>query len=139
VTQAAEVPPRPQPQTMPSPENVGRLIDSMKFQVKQGVQEATVRLNPEHLGEVTISVRVERGAVSAVIHTDTPAVQQWLESQEGKLRSGLSEQGMHLERFYVHRDGQQQAREQQRQQPQASAQRYRQQHNQSAASFEVVV
>jgi flagellar hook-length control protein FliK len=98
-------------------ENVTRLVESMRVQVRQGVQEASVRLNPEHLGEVTISIRVERGAVSAVVHAETPAVQQWLESQEEKLRSGLADQGLNLERFVVHRDRQQERRDQRYQAP----------------------
>src|SRR5207247_6682121 len=113
------------------PQNVSRMIESMRVQIKDGIQEATVHLKPEHLGEVTISVRVERGVVSAIVHTATPAVQQWLEAQEGKLRSGLLAQVLHLERFYVHRDGSQERREQPRQQTQ-TAQRYRQQRNDPA-------
>src|SRR6185436_8443619 len=112
VVEGAALPQASSAATVPDPQNVGRLIESMRVQMRDGVQEATVRLKPEHMGEVTISIRVERGAVSAVVHAETPAVQHWLEAQEEKLRHGLSEQGLHLERFYVHRDGSQQQREQ---------------------------
>ena len=134
--EGAALPPAPPAATVPAPENVGRLIESMRVQMKHGIQEATVRLNPEHLGEVTISVRVERGAVSAVVHAETAAVQQWLESQEDKLRSGLSDQGLHLERFIVQRDRPQERREQRQQQP---APRYKQQRDDTAIRFEVLV
>jgi flagellar hook-length control protein FliK len=73
---------------------------------------------------VTIALRVERGAVSAVIHTDAPAVQQWLESQEERLRSGLADQGLHLERFQVQRDRSHERREPPQQQ--TPTPRYRQ-------------
>jgi flagellar hook-length control protein FliK len=121
----------------PDPENVGRLIHSMRVQLQAGVHEATVRLKPEHFGEVTISLRVERGAVSAVIHTDAPAVQQWLESQEDKLRSGLADQGLHLERFQVQRDRSQERRGDERRQ-QSPAPRYRQSRD-TGVRFEVSV
>lgn len=137
VVEGATLPPAPPAATVPGPENVGRLIESMRVQMRQGVQEATVRLNPEHLGEVTISVRVERGAVSAVVNAETPAVQQWLESQEDKLRSGLSEQGLHLAKFIVQRDGSQQHREQP--QPQKQPARDRQQRDGAPIRFEVLV
>jgi hypothetical protein len=54
----------------------------MRVKMKHGIQEASVWLYPDLLGEVTISVRVERGAVSAVVHAEAPGVQQWLESLE---------------------------------------------------------
>jgi flagellar hook-length control protein FliK len=108
-------------QTLATPqqdaENVTRLVESMRVQWRQGVPEATVRLRPEHLGEVTISIRVERGVVSAVVHAETPAVQQWLESQEDKLRNGLADQGLSLERFVVRERQQEQRREQRQHQP----------------------
>jgi len=134
--EGAALPPAPPAATVPDPENVGRLVESMRVQMRHGIQEATIRLKPEHMGEVTISIRVERGAVSAVVNAETPAVQQWLESQEGKLRSGLSDQGLHLERFIVQRDRPQERREQRQQQP---APRYKQQRDDTAIRFEVLV
>lgn len=116
-------------------ENMGRLVESMRVQWRQGVPEATVRLNPQHLGEVTISIRVDRGVVSATFHAETPAVQQWLEAQEDKLRNGLADQGLNLERFVVQRERQQQERRDQRPHQQA---RYRQP-QESGQRFEVTV
>jgi flagellar hook-length control protein FliK len=116
-------------------ENAGRLIESMRVQYRQGVPEATVRLNPEHLGEVTISIRVDKGVVSATVHAETPAVQQWLEAQEEKLRSGLADQGLSLDRFTVRERHQQQERREQRPHQQA---RYRQP-QEPGQRFEVTV
>jgi flagellar hook-length control protein FliK len=116
-------------------ENVSRMIESMRIQWRQGVPEAKVRLNPEHLGEVTISIRVDRGAVTATVHAETPEVQQWLETQQDRLRSGLADQGLSLERFVVNRDRQQQQREQRQQQ----APRYRMQPEPQGQRFEITV
>jgi len=107
----------------------------MRVQWRQGVPEATVRLNPEHLGEVTINIRVDKGVVSASFHAETPAVQQWLEAQEDKLRNGLADQGLNLERFVVQRERQQQERREQRPHQQA---RYRQP-QENGQRFEVTV
>jgi flagellar hook-length control protein FliK len=71
--------------------------------------EATVRLRPEYLGDVTINLKVDGSGVSAVVHADTPAVRQWLESNEQTIRSGLAEHGLELERFVVDPNGQQHA------------------------------
>jgi flagellar hook-length control protein FliK len=98
-------------------ENMSRLVESMRVQSRNGISEATVRLRPEHLGEVTISIRVDRGTVSALIHAESPAVQQWLEAQEERLRSSMSDQGLNLEKFVVQRDRQQERRDARQQPP----------------------
>jgi flagellar hook-length control protein FliK len=105
---AAQAPPGgPSPTPAQTVENVQRLVESIRVQWRQQVSEATVRLNPAHLGEVTISVRLEQGQVAAVVHAQTAAVRQWLEAQEDKVRSSLAGQGLTLERFVVQRDGHQ--------------------------------
>jgi flagellar hook-length control protein FliK len=116
-------------------ENSSRLVESMRVQWRQGISEAKVRLNPEHLGEVTISIRVDRGTVTAVVRAESAAVQQWLESQEERLRGGMADQGLNLEKFIVQRDQQQQQRRESRQ---PSARRYRQP-TENSPRFEVIV
>jgi flagellar hook-length control protein FliK len=95
------------PSTMtPGEENIGRLVQAMRVNARPGAWEATVRLNPEHLGDVTIALRVERNSVTAVVKAEAAGVRQWLETQEQAVRSGMAEHGLHLERFVVQRDGQ---------------------------------
>jgi flagellar hook-length control protein FliK len=92
----------------PDAENVGRLVQAMRINAtRSGSWEATVRLKPENFGDVTIALRVERNAVSAVVNAEAASVRQWLESQEQAVRSGMAEHGLQLERFVVQRDGQQ--------------------------------
>jgi flagellar hook-length control protein FliK len=102
-------------------ENVQNLVQAMRVTAKAGGWEATVRLKPEHLGEVTIALRVEGNNVSAVVQAESAGVRQWLMDQEQAVRSGLSEHGLQLDRFAVSRDGQRReagehAHEQQQQQ-----------------------
>ncbi|NOT44263.1 MAG: flagellar hook-length control protein FliK, partial [Acidobacteria bacterium] len=61
-----------------------------------GVAEATIRLRPDHFGDVTISVRVERGVVTASVLSDSADVKAWLREHEASLRAGLAEQGLEL-------------------------------------------
>ena len=116
-----------------------QFVQTMKVQFRDGIGDAVLRLRPEHLGEVSISLRVENGSVAATINADAAAVRQWLESNQASLRQGLSEQGLHLDRFVVQRDPEQrQSREDQpaRQQQQ---QRRRQNANADTPRFEITV
>jgi hypothetical protein len=100
----------------PAPESLGRLIQAIRVQARGSVSEATVTLQPEHLGEVTIAIRLDRGAVSAVVRAEAANVREWLRGQEESIRNGLSDQGLQLERFVVQRD---RARERREPPPQA--------------------
>jgi flagellar hook-length control protein FliK len=83
----------------------------MRVFTRDGVSEATVYLRPDHLGPVRIVIRVEGKSVVATVHAESASVREWLESQEGALRAGLSEQGLDLDRLVVHRDPRHQHRE----------------------------
>jgi flagellar hook-length control protein FliK len=88
------------------PETADSIVQSMRMQYQQGGGDAIVHIKPEHLGPVSISLRVENGAVSAVVNADNPEVAEWLRANEHVLREGLASSGLHLERFAVRRDGQ---------------------------------
>jgi flagellar hook-length control protein FliK len=104
-TAAAPAPP-------PGPETMNQLVQSMRTQFRNGIGEAVVRLNPDHLGAVSISLRVERGTVTASVAAESPSVRAWLESQEQTLRQNLAGQGLNLDRLVVHPDERDQARQQ---------------------------
>ena len=121
-------------------ENVHNLVQAMRVTAKAGGWEATVRLRPEHLGEVTIALRVEGNNVSAVVQAESAGVRQWLMDQEQAVRSGLSEHGLQLDRFAVSRDGQRrEAGEQAQQQPNQRRRAPRQAAPGNEARFEIVV
>jgi flagellar hook-length control protein FliK len=121
----------------PDAENVGRLVQAMRINARPGAWEATVRLKPEHLGDVTIALRVERNSVSAVVNAEAAGVRQWLESQEQAVRSGMAEHGLQLERFIVQRDGQR--RDHESAPEQESRRRQPRRQPQAAERFEIVV
>jgi flagellar hook-length control protein FliK len=121
-------------------ENVHNLVQAMRVTAKAGGWEATVRLKPEHLGEVTIALRVEGNNVSAVVQAESAGVRQWLMAQEDAVRSGLSEHGLQLDRFAVSRDGQRREAEEQPQgQPQQRRRAPRQAATGNEPRFEIVV
>jgi flagellar hook-length control protein FliK len=83
-----------------------QLVQSLRLQFRDGIGEAVLKLKPEHLGSVAISLRVENGGLTANVQADLPAVRQWLESQQDTLRNALAEHGLRLDRFDVEPDGQ---------------------------------
>jgi flagellar hook-length control protein FliK len=134
---AAAAPVTPAPADVPGAENVNRLVQAMRVVSRPGAWEANVRLNPEHLGDVSIAVRVERNTVSAVVHAEAAGVREWLESQEQAVRNGMAEHGLQLDRFVVQRDGQRREAEQQHQE--SPRRRERRPAAPSTERFEIVV
>lgn len=94
-------------------ENLERLVQTMHVMVKGSVSEATVRLRPEHLGEVSVAVRVDGRVVTATVIAEAANVREWLQSNEDTLRTGLQQQGLTLDRLIVQREARQERREQQ--------------------------
>jgi flagellar hook-length control protein FliK len=80
---------------------VPQIVKAISLQWKQGLGEARIRLEPEHLGEVRVSLRVQAGAVTAVVTAENPAVQAWIETGQQELKNALGEQGLRLQRFEV--------------------------------------
>jgi flagellar hook-length control protein FliK len=81
-----------------------QVIRAIRLQWHQGVGEARLRLHPQHLGEVTITLKVEAGHVAASLRTETAAAQQWIEAHQQDLRAALKEQGLTFTGFVVRRD-----------------------------------
>jgi flagellar hook-length control protein FliK len=77
------------------------LVRSARFLVRQGGGEARIRLQPAHLGEVVMTVKVDQGTVTAVLQVDSEAARSWIRTHQDVLRASLGEQGLGLERFTV--------------------------------------
>jgi hypothetical protein len=136
VASGAAASPRPAGPDSHRAENIDRLVQTVRVQVRNGISEATVRLRPEHLGEVTIAIRVDGRAVSAIVHAESADVREWLQAQESTLRGSLVEHGLHLDRLYVHRDG----RHDRQERPPSEGRRLRvRQQTQQEPRFEVIV
>jgi flagellar hook-length control protein FliK len=81
-----------------------QLVRSAVLQWRDGVGEARLLLNPEHLGEVTISLRVEQGGVFASIRAESPAALQVIQARQQELQAALEAQGLHLDHFLASAD-----------------------------------
>jgi flagellar hook-length control protein FliK len=139
VLASSSVSPLPGAPAMPNEHDVTlQLVQSMRMQFRDGIGEAVLKLKPEHLGSVSISLRVENGGLKANVQADMPAVRQWLESQQDTLRSALSEHGLRLDRFDVEPDAQRQPADDQGQREQ-SRKRQAQKREVEQPVFEVVV
>jgi flagellar hook-length control protein FliK len=73
-----------------------QVVRAVRLQWANGVSEARLRLHPEHLGDVTIDLRVEQGRVSASLRLDNPAAAEWIRAQRAELQASLSAQGLDL-------------------------------------------
>jgi flagellar hook-length control protein FliK len=78
-----------------------QIVQAIRMQWSDGVGDAKITLKPEYLGDVSISIRVEHGAVTASLDASTPAVREWIQGHESMLRQGLADQGLHLDRLVV--------------------------------------
>lgn len=92
---------------VPDADTMDRLVQSLRLQFYRGGGEAVVHIRPEHLGPLKVSLRVERGLVTARVNADNPAVAEWLQANEQTLREAMQANGLSLERLIVDRDGQQ--------------------------------
>jgi flagellar hook-length control protein FliK len=119
--------------------NVQNIVRAVRMQWTAAGGEATLRLEPEHLGQVTLTVRVERGSVTAHIQAETAEASHWIETHQQDLRNSLREQGLEVKDVVVttNPDGR---REQQERTPQQRRSRpARRDTSETAPTFEVVV
>jgi hypothetical protein len=89
-----------------------QIVRAAHLQWRDGVGEARLRLNPEHLGEVTITLRVEQGAVFASIRAESQATLQAIQARQQELQAALEAQGLHLDHFVTSADADEQRRQQ---------------------------
>jgi len=84
-------------------EFIGRqVLEKVDVHLKQGKRELTVRLWPEELGEVRLSLRVgEADKLDAKIMVQTESVRQALLDATPQLREALSRHGMEMGRLSV--------------------------------------
>jgi flagellar hook-length control protein FliK len=111
-------------------------VRGLQLQVAAGGGDMTLTLTPEHLGTVTIEVKVDQQRVVATLTSDTPAVRGWMAAHEQDLKSGLADLGLTLDELVVREDDSRQ--DQQREQG-APERRRKPKDEESAVAFEVLV
>lgn len=90
------------PPDAPAPGSVpGQVIRAITLQWRQGVGEARIQLHPEHLGHVTVNLRVEGGTVTALLRAESQTVSDQIQAQQQQLRTALEQLGLALGRLLV--------------------------------------
>lgn len=85
-------------QAKPDTNNVfGQIVDQAKLITRANNSEMVIKLNPEHLGELTLKVAIEGGTVSASFHSSNSDVRAVIESTLPQLKQELSNQGLKVE------------------------------------------
>jgi flagellar hook-length control protein FliK len=131
------------PSVVPVPDGEGvvsSIVQTLRLQMRDGVGTAVVQLEPEYLGAVSISLRVENGVVTATMHAENSAVRGWMEANAPLLRESLASQGLTLDRLIVTDDRiaeNPSSNREQHEQDQPARQRPRR--DDAATTFEVVV
>jgi flagellar hook-length control protein FliK len=76
-------------------------IKHMKVVQGNGITEATLKLMPEHLGQVDIKISIQNGQVVAQFLADSIRGKEMLESQLTQLRTALQGQGLQVDKLEV--------------------------------------
>ncbi len=76
---------------------INQMMEKMDVdRLRQSVQQATIDLNPAHLGRMRIVMQMDSERVAASVQADNPVVRQALESSKEQLRSALESKGFSL-------------------------------------------
>ncbi|MBP2642422.1 MAG: Flagellar hook-length control protein-like protein [Firmicutes bacterium] len=85
------------------PYNVaGQIVEQAKVISRPTNSEMIIKLKPEHLGELTLKIVVENGAVSASFLTNHAEVRNAIESSLPQLRQELANQGLKVDQVGVY-------------------------------------
>ena len=82
-----------------------QIVRAIRVQWQNGVGEARLRLNPANLGDVSVSLQVRQGSVSAVLSAESEAVRHWIRANQHELKAALEAQGLKLDQMVVEEDG----------------------------------
>lgn len=87
--------------TPPLSQQVEKMLATTRMQFRNGITELTVRLQPEHLGSLTIKLIHNQGEVTARMITQTDIARHLLESQIHQLRLAFHAQNLNVEKIEV--------------------------------------
>ncbi|MCC6163556.1 MAG: flagellar hook-length control protein FliK [Acidobacteria bacterium] len=83
---------------------VDQVVTAVRMQWRDGIGEAKLQLRPDAIGTVTVALRVEAGAVTAVVRAESAQVQEWILKNQESLRQQLEASGLHLDGLVVSPD-----------------------------------
>lgn len=80
---------------------MNQIMDFMKIQVKDGLNQLELQLHPESLGTLNIHISSKEGLVTAQFTAQNETVKAALESQMVQLKESFNEQGVKVEAIEV--------------------------------------
>jgi flagellar hook-length control protein FliK len=92
---------RPEFGSAPDGTTVDQIVQAIRLVWSRGIGEATIRLEPRHFGDLSVSLRVEQGHVALRLTAEVAAVRDWLQTNQAALRQGLADQHLTLDRLEV--------------------------------------
>ena len=83
--------------------NIGRqIVEQARLMQSRGNTEMTIKLNPEHLGQLSLKVAVNgNGGVTATFHSDNQTVRGNIENTMVMLKQELQDQGIKVDKIEV--------------------------------------
>jgi len=94
-----------------------QVVQSIQLLVTRGGGEAHLRLEPAYLGQLTVTLKLDRSGVSATIQAETPVVRESLQTNETLLRQALAEHGLRLDRLDVTEPAREESLQEERDRP----------------------
>jgi flagellar hook-length control protein FliK len=82
-----------------------QVVKHVALQVRGGMSEMRIRLDPPSLGEMQVTVRVDEGRMQAQIDVSQPAVRVALETSVPQLRQTLADHGIEVHRIDIFASG----------------------------------
>lgn len=89
------------PRDAATPDLPQQVVRAVHLQWRQGISEARLQLKPDHLGHLTVTLRIEAGLVTAVLRTESRLAMERIEANQHELRAALEQQGLRLDRLVV--------------------------------------
>lgn len=90
------------PQQLAKYDIPGQIVEHARLIKNTEDTQMVIKLRPEHLGELTLKVTVEKGVVSATFHSDNIQVRAALENSLMQLKQELTNQGIKVDNVGVY-------------------------------------
>ena len=82
-------------------ENLGSLVKTASFLLKNGRQEARIALHPDALGHLKIRISMEQQHVTVRVMAETSAAKELIEHNLHQLKADFQQQGLEISKFDV--------------------------------------
>ncbi len=89
------------PKSPAGKENLGTLVRTASFLLKNGRQEARMALHPESLGQLKIRIIAENNQVTVRVMAETGAAKELIEQNLHQLKADFQNQGLEISKFDV--------------------------------------